>query len=205
MDITQKIQSILPSNIRAYSSPFDSESISTDQTNKFDEIVNISNDTYYASSGFSKSLFGSSDIKQGTALKLSTNVDFAYASTHMYTQYANFVNWILIQKTKKYKFKVKFFGNKLNEREDIEMYAGLVKSTNSHLLEFFASTGKEPFQVKSSLILEDYLGLRDLMKPIVSAFNSKSDGEAGRKEKISVSDGGEISRDMESNENRGDD
>jgi hypothetical protein len=201
-EITQVIQSTLPSNMRAYSSPFESELFNVDQSNRFDEIVNISNDTFYASSGFSKSMFGSSEIKQGTAMKFSSLIDFAYVSTHMYSQYANFVNWILMQKTKKYRFQVRFFGNKLNEKEEIEMYANLVRTTNSHLLEFFAATGKEPFQVKSSLILEDKLGLRNLMIPLNSMFNSKQDG---RPTQTSVSDGGEVSRDMESNENRDDD
>ena len=199
-EITQIVQETLPSNMRAYSSPFESQSINIDQSSRFDQIVNVSNDTFYASSGFSKSMFGSSDVKQGTALKLSSQVDFAYASTHMYAQYANFVNWMLAQKTKKYRFQVKFFGCKLTEKEDIEMYANLVKTTNSHLLEFFASTGKEPFQVKSSLILEDKLDLRTLMKPLVSAFNSKQT-DGGRPEKTVKSDGGDTSDDYESNQN----
>ena len=199
-EITQIVQETLPTNMRAYSSPFESQSINIDQSSRFDQIVNVSNDTFYASSGFSKSMFGSSDVKQGTALKLSAQVDFAYVSTHMYTQYANFVNWMLAQKTKKYRFQVKFFGCKLTEKEDIEMYSNLVKTTNSHLLEFFASTGKEPFQVKSSLILEEKLDLRTLMKPLVSAFNSKQ-SNTGRPEETVKSDGGALSDDYSSNEN----
>jgi len=199
-EITQVIQSLLPDNIKAYSSPFESSPITTDQSSRFDEIVNISNDTFYASTGFSKSMFGSSDIKQGTALKLSSQVDFAYASTHMYSQYANFVNWILLQKTKKHRFQVQFFGNKINEADELRQYSELVRSCNTGLLKMFACMGLEPFQVKSTLYLEDKLQLRELMKPIVSAFNSKQTG-SGRPENSELQDGGSDSRDYESNDN----
>jgi len=199
--ITQVIQSLLPDNIKAYSSPFESESITTDQSSRFDQIVDISNNTYYASAGMSAGLFGNSETKQGTALQLSANIDFNFASANMYPQYSNFINFQLTQKTKKYKFQTRFFGNKLNEIKETEMYASLVATTNSHLLEFFASTGREPFQVKSTLLLEDKLGLRDFMKPIVSAFNSKANGRP-EKNDSDLSDGGEITRDQSSNEQR---
>jgi hypothetical protein len=204
-EITQTIQSLLPENIKAYSSPFESESISTDQSGRFDQIVDVSNNVYYASAGQSQGLFGSSDIKQGTALLLSSRVDFAYASTHMYSQFANFVNWVLLRKTKKYTFKVKFFGNKLNEKEERELALKEMTTGNSGVFDYFAAKGYEPFQVKSTLILEKALGLRDLMLPLTSMFNSKTGKDKGREESDSVGEAGELSRDMESSENRGDD
>lgn len=200
-EITQTIQSLLPENIKAYSSPFESESISTDQSGRFDQIVDVSNNVYYASAGQSQGLFGSSDIKQGTALLLSSRVDFAYASTHMYSQFANFVNWVLLRKTKKYTFKVKFFGNKLNEKEERELALKEMTTGNSGVFDYFAAKGYEPFQVKSTLILEKALGLRDLMLPLTSMFNGKAVKDKGREESSSVGDSGEATRDYESNDN----
>jgi hypothetical protein len=195
-EITQVIQSTLPDNMKVYTSPFESLPINTDQANRFEEIVNISNNNFSASTGFNQGLFGSNLAKQGTAIQLSAKVDFAYASTHLYKQYDNFVNYQIAIRTKKYKFGVRFFGNKLEEQKEIEMYSGLVRTTNSHLFELFASTGKEPFEIKPCLQMEDRLGLRDLMKPLVSAFNSKQESEGGRNKKndSDLSDGGENTR-----------
>ena len=199
-EITQTIQSLLPENIKVFSSPFDSEAINTDQAEKFDQIVNISNDSVYASLGLSQGLFGSSQVKMAAALQLSSNVDFNYVE-HMYRQYENFINFQLSLKTKKYKFQVQMFGNKLNEASDIAMYAGLVSTTNSHLLDFYAATGKEPFQVKSTLLLEKFLGLKELMEPIQSMFNSKSD-KGGRPSQTTVDESGESTRSYDSNNQR---
>jgi hypothetical protein len=196
-EITQVIQSTLPDNMKVFSSPFESLPINTDQANRFEDIINISNNNFSASTGFNQGLFGSNIAKQGTAIALSSKVDFAYASTHLYKQYDNFVNYQIAIRTKKYKFGVRFFGNKIEEQKEIEMYSGLVRTTNSHLFELFASTGKEPFEIKPCLQMEDKLGLRDLMKPLVSAFNSKQESDGGRTKKNDndLSESGENTRD----------
>jgi len=202
-EITQVIQSLLPDNIKCYSSPFDSEPIVTDQANRFDEIVNVSNDTFYASAGINKNLMGGKDSKQGTALQISSMIDFNYASEHTYIQYANFVNFQLGLKTKKHKFQVQFFGNALRKDEELKQACETVRTCNTGFLKMFAAQGMEPFQVKSTLILEDKLGLRDLMQPLVSGFNSKSD-DGGRPAKTdsNLSDGGAGTRDYGQSETK---
>jgi hypothetical protein len=196
-EITQVIQSTLPDNMKVFSSPFESLPINTDQANRFEDIINISNNNFSASTGFNQGLFGSNIAKQGTAIQLSSKVDFAYASTHLYKQYDNFVNYQIAIRTKKYRFGVRFFGNKIEEQKEIEMYSGLVRTTNSHLFMFFASTGHEPFEIKPCLQMENKLGLRDLMKPLVSAFNSKQESDGGRSKKndSDLTDSGENTRD----------
>lgn len=193
-DITQVIQSTLPDNMKVYSSPFESLPINTDQANRFDEIVGIGNDNFSASTGFNQGLFGSNQAKQGTAIQLSAKVDFAYASTHLYGQYANFISYQIAIRTKKFHFGVRFFGNKLEEDKEIQNYSTLVRTNNSHVLELFASTGKEPFEIESALMVEDKI--KELMTPLVSAFNSKSD-DAGRKAKneADLTDSGANTRD----------
>ena len=64
----------------------------------------------------------------------------------------------------------------------------------------FAYEGYEPFEVVSTLVLEKELGIKDLMMPLVSAFNSSSTDEGGRPEKSDLTDGGENTRDYETNE-----
>lgn len=198
--IVTAIKSVLPENIVPFASPFDSESIQTDQTNKFEDIIKLSNDNFYSSAGMAQGIFGSNDIKQGTALQFSSMVDFAYASTHMYSQFENCINWILWRKTGQYKFKVKFFGNKLTNTKDTEAYSALVRTANMPASKLFAYEGYEPFEVVSTLVLEKELGIKDLMTPLISAFNSSSTDEGGRPEKSDLTDGGENTRDYETNE-----
>lgn len=202
-DIIQVIQSLLPDNIRVFASPFDSENVvNTDQSGRFDEIINISNDTFYASAGLSKSLFGSKEIKMGAAIKISSDVDFNFASYHPYRQYENFVNFQLGLKNKKYKFMIQMFGNSLNDKEERELALKEMTLGNSGILDYFSAKGYEPFQVKSMLSLEDKLGLRDLMQPLESAFNSKATNEGGSPKQTSVQESGEATRSYESNESR---
>lgn len=197
-EIVEVIQSLLPNNIKVYSSPFDSEPISTDQANRFEEIVNISNDTFYASSGFSATMFGSSSIKTGAALKISSTVDFNYASYHTYRQYENFINFQLKLRSPKYNFQVQMFGNALNEESEREMALKEMTLGNSGVLDYFATKGYEPFQVTSTLLLEEKLKLRDKMPPIISAFNNKIEN-TGRPTNTNVGDAGEVTRDYDTN------
>lgn len=203
-EITQTIQSTLPENVIPYCSPFDSESITVNQTDRFSDIVDISNDSFYSNVGVSNGNFGSKELKQGTALQFSSSVDFTYASTHMYSQFANCVNWIISQKTKKYDFTTTFFGNKLNAQAETSSYASLVTTSNMPVMKLFAYAGYEPFEVIPTLIHEEVFGVKDLMKPLTSAFQKSSDdndepkdnsGGDGRPESEIVTDGGEISRD----------
>jgi hypothetical protein len=194
-EITAVVQSQLPDNMRVFTSPFDSNAIVTDQTNRFGEIIDISNGNFSASTGFPQGLFGSIEAKQGTALQMSQKVDFAYASTHMYNQYNNFVNYQVAIRTKKYHFGVKFFGNKIEEQKETEMYSGLVRTNNAFVYDLFASTGKEPYEIESCLRKENKL--KKLMEPIISAFNTSDAKDAGRSSKndSDLSDAGENTRD----------
>ena len=192
--IVQALRNVLPENIVPFATPFKSESVSVDQTKKYEDIIKISNDSYFSASGASQSVFGSSQLTQGSAIKIGTLVDFAYVSTHMYEQYSNCINSILWENTGKYKFKVKFFGNVLTDKEDSVDYASLVKTANMPVGKLFAYEDYEPFEIYSVLKSEDILGLKDMMTPLISAFNTGSD-ILGQPEKNKLSDDGEKSQD----------
>lgn len=193
--IIQAIKSMLPENVVPFASPFKAESISVDQTKKYEDIIKISNDSYYSASGATQSVFGSAEIKQGTAIKIATDVDFMYVSSHMYEQYNNCINSILWNTTGKYKFRVSFFGNSLTDKTDVMDYANLVRTANMPVSKLFAYEDYEPFEIYGALKSEDILGIKDMMKPLVSGFNTKGGVVEGQPTKNRVSDGGEISRD----------
>ena len=58
----------------------------------------------------------------------------------------------------------------------------------------FAYEDYEPFEIYSVLKSEDILGLKDMMTPLISAFNTGSD-ILGQPEKNKLSDDGEKSQD----------
>ncbi|MEI6296324.1 MAG: hypothetical protein WCO84_01585 [bacterium] len=197
--IISAIKTTMPTNVIPFASPFESEAISVDQTSKFEDVIDISNNSFYSSAGVPQALFGSKEAKQGSALAIAANVDFAYASTHMYSQFENMVNFILFSNTGKYKFKVKFFGNKLTEAKDASEYGTLMRTCNLPATRLFAMLGYEPFEIVPTLKLEERLGIKELLTPIKSAFNSKDEGESGakRKNELALTDGGTNSRDYE--------
>jgi hypothetical protein len=208
-EITQVIQSTLPENIKVFSSPFDTENaVLTDQSNRFDDIVKVSNNTFYSSSGFTKAMFGSEDNKMAAAMSISEQIDFGYSAYHPYRQYENFINFQLALKTKKYKFQIQMFGNLLNDTEERNNSLNEMTKTNSGILDVFAAKGYEPFQIKSTMILENALGLRDLMIPIQSMFNSNgkdnNDDKGGRPEATgsNISESNEATRSYDSNKTR---
>jgi len=180
--ITDVIQSILPENIRVYSSPFDSDAISTSQEDKFEAVVNMANDTFNTSAGLQAGLFGGSELKQSMALLVSADVDYDYVK-HMYFQYANCINFILNRNNKTYRFNVNMFGNSLRRIDDVKMYGELMASKNAPATRFFAAMGYPAETVVPLLEMEDDMGIKDLMKPLTSAFQA-SKGSAstpGRK------------------------
>ncbi|MEG1726055.1 MAG: hypothetical protein RR313_11740, partial [Anaerovoracaceae bacterium] len=198
--ITQVIQSVLPDNIRVFTSPFESERMPSDQASRTEEIVNLGNDGFMKSAGLSSSDFGNTDVKQAGALDISNRVDFIYASQHMYSQFANIVNIILSHKSKKFKFVVQFFGNALRRDEEVKMYGEQMATRNGSAMRYWASQGYEPFQVEPMLTLENEIGIKDKMKPLTSMFQaSKTGGTAGRKklDTDDLSDSGSDSREYQ--------
>lgn len=204
-DIVQAIQALLPENIRAFASPFDSNPINTDQSTKYSNIVDVGADIYFSSAGLQKVQFGGGDVKQGSALNSSSSVDFNFASKHMYRQYENFINWQLALKTKGFKFKVQMFGNALNKEKELEQAINMVRTCNTNFTNLFACAGIEPFEIKSMLLLEKQIGYRDLMTPLISGFNSKQTNDGGRPTKLDSdkTDSGIQTSDNNSNNEKG--
>lgn len=204
MKITQVIQSSLPSNIKVFTSPFESDAITTDESSRFNELIDIGNNNFYATAGVQKGSFGSGEVNTSSSLKASSDVDYAYVQ-HMYRQYENFINWQIGLKTKKYNWQVHMFGNRLEKSQEISDSLNVVKTANTGILHLQAARGLEPFQVKSQMLLEDKLQLRDLMKPIQSMFTTpanKSSGGRPQSNDTALSDAGVQTRDNDSNANR---
>lgn len=200
-EMTQVIQSTLPDGMLCYSSPFDSEAINANQTERMDDIINIGNNSFAASSGNPDAMFGGVNVRQGSALTLIDKINFYKNSVHMYHQFENFVNWMLALKTRTFSFQVRFFGNNITENEDIKLALEAVRTGNvpySYLLSYLY----EPHQQMAMLKLEKLLGIKELATPLVSGFNTKGGAVGGRPQQTELKDEGISQRDYESNLNR---
>jgi len=191
------IQDQTPENVVSFVSPFDATEVSGNQVSTLDALVGLGNNNVYSSMGVSSSAFGG-DNKNAGAIRLSLEINHFYASTHMYNQFANLVNWLISLKTRKYKWQVSFFGMKLKHNDEINQAIKLTTGTNFPIEYLMANVGFEPFQVESFINWSDSRDLKSKMKPLQS-MNTQSgdvDSQAGRPagEDSELGDAGEKSR-----------
>lgn len=198
----EAIKAELPENVTAYASPFDSLAIPTDQVDNLSSYVNLGTDSFSSSSGIPQAFLGGDDeLHQGSALTVVNNIEFVKTSKDFYSQIENFVNFQLQILPTRYKFAIHMFGNATEKEKEISLYAGLITTMNLSPEWALAAMGLEPYEIKSTLQMSDMLGTRDLLKPIVTAYNGaaaqKSAGRPQESEDGSTSDGASIHRDYQ--------
>lgn len=201
--IISMISEQMPENIVAFATPFDSQEVAANQVNTMDKLVDLGDNNVFSALGMSDSMFGKENKNAGQ-LKISTQIAFDFSATHMYTQFANLVNWILMQKSKTYKWKVIFFGNKINDKEETDMALKLVTGSNYPVEYLMANTGFEPFEVQSFVNWTNKLDLKSKMKPLQSmntTSNTALSGSGGRplKDVGDMQESGEKSREYKEN------
>lgn len=196
------IKQQMPENIVAFATPFEAQEVAANQVNTMDKLVDLGDNNVYSALGMGSAQFGK-DNKNAGQLVISTQITFDFASTHMYTQFANLVNWILMQKTKTYKWKVKFFGNKLKEEKEVETALKATTTANMPYEYLMANLGFEPFEMESFVNWTNKLDIKSKLKPLQS-MNTQSGSafnEGGRPEKDvgDMQESGEKSREYKGN------
>lgn len=201
-ELISMIKQQMPENIVAFATPFESQEVAANQVNTMDKLVDLGDNNVYSALGMGSALFGK-DNKNAGQLKISSQISFDYAATHMYNQFANLANWIIMQKTKTFKWKVSFFGNKLDKDKEIDNAVKLVTNANFPVEYLMANAGLEPFEVESFIRWSNKLDLKSKMKPLQSQFTTsgKTSDEGGRplKDVADMQDSGEKSREYKEN------
>ncbi|MCI7634029.1 MAG: hypothetical protein MSS80_08405 [Mollicutes bacterium] len=201
-ELIAMIKEQMPENIVAFATPFDAQEVAANQVNTMDKLVDLGDNNVFSALGMGAAMFGK-DNKNAGQLKISSQVSFDYASTHMYSQFANLANWIIAQKTKTYKWKVSFFGNKLDKDKEIDNAIKLVTSSNYPVEYLMAHTGFEPFEMKSFINWANKMDLKSKMKPLQSmnTMSNKPGDEGGRPQKDvgDMQESGEKSREYKDN------
>ena len=201
-ELIAMIKEQMPENIVAFATPFDAQEVAANQVNTMDKLVDLGDNNVFSAMGMGAAMFGK-DNKNAGQLKISSQISFDFAATHMYNQFANLANWIIMQKTKTYKWKVSFFGNKLDKDKEIDNALKLVTSSNYPVEYLMANTGFEPFEVASFVNWANKLDLKSKMKPLQSmnTMSNKPGNEGGRPQKDvgDMQDSGEKSREYKDN------
>ena len=194
----------MPENIVAFATPFDAQEVAANQVNTMDKLVDLGDNNVFSALGMGSAMFGK-DNKNAGQLKISTQISFDYGATHMYNQFANLVNWILAQKTRTYKWRVSFFGNKLDKDKEIDNAVKLTTTVNMPVEYLMANMGFEPFEVEGFINLADKLDIKSKMRPLQS-MNTMSNkpgslNEGGRPQKDigDMQESGEKSREYKEN------
>lgn len=200
-ELIAMIKQQMPENIVAFATPFESQEVAANQVNTMDKLVDLGDNNVYSALGMGDALFGK-DNKNAGQLKISSQITFDFASTHMYSQFANLANWIIMQKTKTFKWKVSFFGNKMNADKEIDNAFKLTTSANFPVEYLMANSGFEPFEVESFINWTNKLDIKSKMKPLQSMNTMSNKGnEGGRplKEVADMQESGEKSREYKEN------
>lgn len=201
-ELINMIKEQMPENIVAFATPFDAQEVAANQVNTMDKLVDLGDNNVFSALGMGSAMFGKENKNAGQ-LKISSQISFDYAATHMYSQFANLANWIIMQKTKTYKWKVSFFGNKLDKDKEIDNALKLVTTSNYPVEYLMANTGFEPFEVHSFVNWANKLDLKSKMKPLQSmnTMSNKPGSEGGRPEKDvgDMQESGEKSREYKDN------
>ena len=165
--IIDAIQAVLPENIITFASPFETANpVNADQTDVMSGLQAISNKGFYDYSAMPNALFNT-DMKSGAALKLATQTLFAYASSGIYASMQNLVNWILrVECGSQFDWHIVFHGNKMYEEEEKEKAVKLFQAGNFPVSYVMSHFGFEPFDIENAFIMDNAIGIKDIMKPI---------------------------------------
>lgn len=193
--IVAMIQSTLPDNMSVFATPFDTEPIVTNQVGTMDDVINLSNNSFYSAMGTTGNFFGEDDNDSAKAIVLNAEIDFLYVARSLYAQFDNMVNWMLNLKVKPYHWSVRFTGNNLTKRDDISAVLKLVTTANFPVSMLASVCGYLPHELNSVSMLEDAIGVKENMKPLQSQFQSSyGDVGAERMGDADLSEAGEATR-----------
>lgn len=199
------IQSVLPDGTAVFATPMETKEVdfSSGASSK-DNIVGRGEELFWRSAGVNGGLMDASD-KSSATMKYSLINDEGFVDT-VYQQFADFINLQLRVVSRKYRFLVKFYGNRYTEKDDAKEYKEFVVGANGTLGKLYALWGYEPFEVLPTMKLENALKYKELSLPIISGsqMSGKQDGSgAPEKSDSQIGDAGMQTRDNDSNMKRG--
>jgi len=197
------VQEVLPDGTAVFATPMDFEVLELNDGNGKDNITGRGEESYWRSVGINGTMMDAGD-KSATTLLYSLVNDQAFVE-QMYTQFENFINLQLRLISKKYIFGIKLYGNRYTEDSDIKLYKDLCATVNAPVGKLYGLMGYEPFEVVSTIKLENLLDIKEMSLPIIAGSQQSGDGEVGatKKDTSELTESGTQTRDNDSNKNGG--
>lgn len=202
--VVNMTQGQLPVGVRTIGTPFDPELFNFSSAQTQNNIIGLGEELFSKSVGIAGTMLGS-DTSSALALSYSLEGDAGFVD-HLYLQYQNFVNFHLFLNGGKYKWAIKMFGNRYKDESVRDSYKSCVQSTNMPIQKLAAYWDYEPFEFENVVDYENYSGLKDKMKPLISGNQMSGkdiENEGGAKQKTisELGDAGENTRQYDSNAN----
>lgn len=201
-----RIKTILPKNVGIAATPL-TKSTAIDFTNgaqSKDNIVGTGEQQFWRN-------VGTSGMIMDTAGNTSKIVEYGLINDysfveHIYRQIENFINLRLMMLAKendsKYYNRIKLFGNRYTNDSDLKNYMALVQNLNMPIGKAFAYAGYEPHEVEPMIMMENEIGLKQTMTPVIPG--AQQSGGPGRPEMddSEITDAAEVTREQDSGEER---
>lgn len=195
-------QASLPYGAVAFGSPLEATELKVSDNQFINTLGSLTNSKYWENAGVNANVMGNADAKSASSIKASLETDVNFVS-HLYPIFERFINFQLSQKTGKYKFGVRFFGDKFRISDTRKELKEAIQYDDSNYFKWMASMDYEPFEVAEMGNLMNALGLRKKIKPLMSSHTlSGKDDKGGRKtmDDNDLGDSGEQTRDIDGND-----
>lgn len=177
------IQSILPPTVDFISAPLENFSIHTfDSVANRDSIVGNAIANFYSQGGIS-GLVTTTDKPNVAMVKTSQIVESRFIDK-VYSQYQYIMNEIVRSMKLKNKFDIIIEGNRFADADDLLEIGKDLASGHTYILPKFLSFKQlDVTSAKSTAQAIDKLGIYDMLKPTMSAFQMSQKGDVGAPKK----------------------
>lgn len=191
------IKQILPKGASIITSPMDIEAVNFENAETKDDIVGNAEKMFWGSSGSSPLLFGSStDSSAGLSNNILVDENFV---THMYHQFARFINFQLSKVTGKHTFVVEFLGSTKFNREKQFDEAMTMAQSGAPLSLVAHAKGLKPGYMEALLQMEEISGIKDNLRPLPSSHTTSDKSGRPQSKDGELSPSGVKTRDNEGN------
>jgi hypothetical protein len=195
-------QSILPKGAVTFTTPMETTKIDFKDSQNFNELISLGEHGLAQSVGINGNVTGTDSSDSTTAMKASLENDYAFVE-HLYRQYENFINIRFYNESKKWPFRIKFFGNRYTDDATEKSYLAKVTTANFPIVKLLAYD-YDSNEIDGIVEQEDILDYKNKLKPLIAGFNMKSGGapSSGRPQKdvSELGDKGAETRDSGSND-----
>lgn len=166
------MQKSVPNKVKVMVTPLETEAFTFEKTGAEDSLISIGNNNFRESAGIAPVLSGSTQLNSSSAA-LSIKADEIFIKS-VYKQFERFINFQLKKNTGKYRFKIHLEGTEFDKKDRIAS-ADAFATLGGDVTHAIVARGYTVPEFINIIKYENSIGLKDMMRPLQSSFNSSSD------------------------------